>query len=77
MITVNKPSCVGLPQKCTEQPQSESREVKCACPTVECRWNEWTKWSATCGLATRQRTIKTIKVRLSSGIYCLNWLTSR
>ncbi|CAH3168650.1 unnamed protein product [Porites evermanni] len=61
MITVNKPSCVGLPQKCTEQPQSESREVKCTCPTVECRWNEWTKWSATCGLATRQRTIKTIK----------------
>ena len=65
MITVNKPSCVGLPQKCTEQPQPESREVKCTCPTVECRWNEWTKWSATCGLATRQRTIKTIKVRLS------------
>ena len=62
VITVNKPSCVGLPQTCTEQPLTESREVKCTCPTVECRWNEWTQWSATCGSATRTRTIKTIQV---------------
>jgi len=58
--TVNRPSCAGLPQKCTQQPQSESRKVNCTCPTVECRWNDWTDWSATCGLATRNRTIKTI-----------------
>lgn len=58
--TVNRPSCAGLPQKCTQQPQSESRKVNCTCPTVECRWNDWTDWSATCGLATRNRTMKTI-----------------
>ena len=65
VITVNKSSCAGLPQECTEQPQMESREVKCACPTVECNWNEsWSEWPATCGAASRTRTIKTIKVRI-------------
>ena len=64
VITVNKSSCAGLPQECTEQPQMESREVKCACPTVECNWNEWSEWSATCGAASRTRTIKTTKVRI-------------
>ena len=64
VITVNKSSCAGLPQECTEQPQMESREVKCACPTVECNWNEWSEWSATCGAASRTKTIKTTKVRI-------------
>ena len=62
VITVNKPSCAGLPQECTEQPETDSREVKCTCPTVECKWNAWSTWSATCGAASRTRTIKTIKV---------------
>ncbi|XP_068676816.1 uncharacterized protein [Montipora foliosa] len=61
VISVDKPSCAGLLQNCTENSLSESREVNCTCPTVECRWNNWTEWSASCGLANRTRTIKTIQ----------------
>ena len=28
------------------------------CKYVTCSWNDWSKWSATCGASTRQRTSK-------------------
>ena len=63
VVDVFKPDCSGLPQSCPQPPESDAREVKCNCPTVQCNWNEWSAWSATCGTATRTRSIKTVKVR--------------
>lgn len=61
-MEVFKPDCSGLPQTCPQPPESEARELKCTCPTVKCEWKQWSAWSATCGLASRTRTIETIKV---------------
>ncbi|XP_048582331.1 uncharacterized protein LOC5506315 isoform X2 [Nematostella vectensis] len=60
-VIVNQPVCSGLPQQCTQSPETESREKKCTCPTVECTWNAWTAWSVSCGPAKRTRTINTTK----------------
>lgn len=60
-----KPDCSGLPQSCPEPPQSENREIKCSCPTVNCTWSQWSEWSATCGPAIRQKTVTTQQVRLN------------
>ena len=61
-VEVFKPNCSGLPQTCPQPPESEARELKCTCPTVQCKWKQWSAWSATCGSATRTRSIETIKV---------------
>ena len=63
-IVVQQQDCSGLPQTCSQPPQKESRKTMCACPTVTCSWNQWSEWSASCGKATRKRTIQTIKVCL-------------
>lgn len=59
-----KPDCSGLLQSCPEPPQSENREIKCSCPTVNCTWSQWSDWSATCGPARRQKTVTTQQVRI-------------
>lgn len=62
-VEVFKPNCNGLPQSCPQPPESDVREIKCSCPTVNCTWSEWSSWSATCGPATRQKTVTTKQVR--------------
>lgn len=57
-----KPDCSGLPQTCPQPPENEAREIKCDCKTVNCKRGEWEAWSATCGLATRKRSITTEQV---------------
>ena len=57
-ITVQQPDCSGLLQKCTQLPQKETKKTMCTCQTVKCTWNQWSDWSATCGKASRTRTIK-------------------
>ena len=62
VVEVFKPDCSILPQSCPQPPESDAREIKCSCPTVNCKWKKWSAWSATCGVATRTRSIETIKV---------------
>ena len=61
-MEVFKPDCSSLPQSCPQPPENDAREIKCNCPTVNCKWSEWSAWSATCGPATRQRTVTTEQV---------------
>ena len=61
-MEVFKPDCSSLPQSCSQPPESDAREIKCSCPTVNCKWSEWSDWSATCGPATRQKTVTTERV---------------
>lgn len=61
-VEVFKPDCSGLPQTCPQPPESDARDVKCDCQTVNCKKGEWEAWSATCGLATRKRKITTEQV---------------
>ena len=68
VIEVLKPDCSGLPQSCPEPPQSENREIKCSCPTVNCTWSQWSDWSATCGPARRQKTVTTQQVRIDPNL---------
>lgn len=61
-VEVFKPDCSGLPQTCPQPPESDPRNVTCDCQTVNCTKGEWEAWSATCGLATRKRTITTEQI---------------
>ena len=60
--TVQKPSCDGLSQSCTEKPEVESKRVPCECPTVNCTWDKWSDWDGECGVVNRTRSIVETKV---------------
>ncbi|XP_031574613.1 uncharacterized protein LOC116308348 isoform X2 [Actinia tenebrosa] len=60
-IIQNLPDCSKVPQTCSQRPEIETRTTNCVCAYVECVWNPYSAWSATCGVVTRTRTIKTIR----------------
>lgn len=55
--TVQAESCDVVPTKCTQLPETENNKLPdCElCYTVECSYNPWSSWSATCGSAYRRR----------------------
>ncbi|XP_066936875.1 uncharacterized protein [Clytia hemisphaerica] len=55
--TIMKDTCEGLQHSCPKAEETESKDEKCSCATIECNWSKWSDWSATCGERSRERKI--------------------